>query len=166
MGKGKILHLFKFLSHELFTVVALMSPPTVKHLIMECKRHEELQIARILKGPFERLSKVTAQITLAFELPHLIRQIICQELQAYLSSLRVSQATADNRNDTNIVQSAVNEELRPVLHPNGCFFIVHASTAGLYNSLSYAGRHRIRLPDVSYKLRSSTISSLREKATD
>ncbi|MDD9361450.1 MAG: hypothetical protein PV344_00765, partial [Anaplasma sp.] len=45
----KIRHLFKGLSHELFSIVAPKSPPTVQHLITECKKYEELQSARIMK---------------------------------------------------------------------------------------------------------------------
>ncbi|KAM7285194.1 uncharacterized protein ISCGN_032152, partial [Ixodes scapularis] len=56
--EDRIRHLFKGLSQELFTIVAPKSPPTVQHLIDECKKYEELQSARINKQLFERLPEV------------------------------------------------------------------------------------------------------------
>lgn len=56
----KIRHLFKGLSQEHFSIVAPRSPKTVANLVSECRKHEELDNARILKRPFERLPEVSA----------------------------------------------------------------------------------------------------------
>lgn len=112
----KIRHLFKGLSHDLFSVVAPKSPPTVQQLITECKRYEELQSARIMKRPFERLPEVCTNNTTPSDLPELIRQIIRQELQAYLFPLHSPDVAMHQRMDTANVQKVVQDELRAALN--------------------------------------------------
>ncbi|CAN8032927.1 unnamed protein product [Ixodes persulcatus] len=114
--EDKIRHLFKGLSHDLFTVVAPKSPPTVQQLISECKRHEELQSARIMKRPFERLPEVCTSNATPSELPELIRQIIRQELQAYLAPLHAPDVAVHQRMETPSVQKVVQDELRAALN--------------------------------------------------
>lgn len=115
----KIRHLFKGLSQELFSIVAPRSPNTVADLVSECRKYEELDNARILKRPFERLPEVSSGVHADTSLSSLIRTIIREELRFFLGQQRPTPPVLQPPGQTHDIASTVRDELRAVLEPLG-----------------------------------------------
>lgn len=113
--EDRIRHLFKGLSQELFTIVAPKSPPTVQHLIDECKKYEELQSARINKEPFERLPEVCLAPAFNTDIKTMIRNIIRDELRPYLAHLQPCVDVAPQDPHVQSIQKVVQHEIRSAL---------------------------------------------------
>ena len=113
----KIRHLFKGLSQELLSIVAPKSPPTVAQLVSECRKYEELDNARILKRPFERLPEVSLASHTDTNLSNLIRTIIREELRYFLGHQRTPLPASQPSGERHDIKSAIRDELRSALEP-------------------------------------------------
>lgn len=117
---NKVRHLFKGLSHELFSVVAPKTPTTVESFIADCKRYEGLQSGRLLHSPFERLPEVTPSHSSLTDLASLIRDVVRNELRSFMAEFRAAAPAAENvahaTSDFNGIQRVVQDEIRSALH--------------------------------------------------
>lgn len=116
----RIRHLYKGVSHDLFSIIAPKFPDNVQSLITECKNYENPQSGRIFRPLSERPPEVTPHHSSCNDPASLVRDIVRNELRKFMVEIRATafpSAAALNRPENQqIIQNIVQDELRSTMH--------------------------------------------------